>query len=61
MGHTVHRLDAVGLALDFSKIHVFPVIFKMAGAFPEVQFEHLGSDDQLIAPLQVFPAFKFLK
>ena len=50
----VHRLDAVGLFVDFRKVHVLAIVVEMPRALPEIRLEERRSPDDVVAPPEVF-------
>ena len=50
----VHRFDPIRLLIDLGEIHIFAVVLKMTGFFPQFGFENLGTLDDLITTFEVF-------
>ena len=57
VGQAIHRLDAVCLFIHFCKIHIVPVMIKMAGFFPQINLQNLGAHDHIVTALQMFLSF----
>ena len=61
MGEAVHGFYTVFHLVDFGEIHVFPIVLEMSRFFPHIEFQNVGSIDELVASFQVFLSFKVFK
>src|SRR5512136_2335071 len=61
VGKTIHRFNSILHVLHFREIHLIPIVFEMARLLPELQPEEMGTDDDLISPLQMFLLLKIFE